>query len=74
MIYSNKQKEYFIYKEYDDEFGYKEKINVSSVFETIDDLIKCIEGRKMFYGGNTRKIEIECIHGENFYEENKCIK
>lgn len=62
MIYS-KQKEYYIYKEFDDEFGYKEKIYITRTFENLEDLFKYMNKRKQFYHGNTRKIEIELIHG-----------
>ena len=63
MIYF-KQKEYYVYKEYDDEFGYREKIYISQVFEDLEKLFEYMQKRKEFYHGNTRKIEIEIIHGE----------
>ena len=62
MIYF-KQKEYYVYKEYDDEFGLKEQIYISSVFENINELFEYMNERKQFWHGNTRKIEIELIHG-----------
>lgn len=69
MIYF-KQKEYYIYKEYDDEFGLKEQIYISSVFENINELFEYMNERKVFWHGNTRKIEIELIHGLQNGSEN----
>lgn len=63
MIYKRTQKEYFIYKEYDDEFGYKEKIYITKAFETIGELFEYMKDRKQFWHGNTRRIEIDLIHG-----------
>ena len=62
MIYKRTQKEYFIYKEYD-EFGYKEKIYITKVFETIGEMFEYMSDRKKFWHDNTRRIEIDLIHG-----------
>ena len=62
MIYTSRQKEYYIYKEYDDEFGFKEKIYITKAFENIEELFDFMNKRKVYWHGNTRKIEIELIH------------
>lgn len=69
MVYKSSQKEYFIYKEYDDEFGFKERIYITSGFETIGHLFEYMNLRKQHWHGNTRKVEIEIIHGLDYIDD-----
>jgi hypothetical protein len=64
MVYSGKLKMYYVYKEFDDEFGFKERIYITTVFENVEELFDYMNERKEYYKGNTRKIEIEIIHSK----------
>lgn len=58
-------KDKYIYREYyiETDKGYCENVYATSVFDTIEELIACIEDRKKFYCSfwRVRKVEIEII-------------
>ena len=64
MVYSSKLKIYYVYKEFDDEFDFKERIYITTIFENVEELFDYMNKRKEYYKGNTRKIEIEIIHSK----------
>ena len=60
--------DYYIYKEFDNQNGrYKERTNITRIFEDIEELLKFINERKEFYKSfwNTRTITIDIIEKEN---------
>lgn len=62
-----KDKDYYIYNEYDNLCGrYELKTNITKVFETLDDLFEYMNKRKEYYTSfwNTRTIKIDIIKGD----------
>ncbi len=57
------KKNYYIYKEFENEFGWNELHNITRVFEDIEKLFEYMNERKQFYDGKwyKRKIEIEIL-------------
>lgn len=57
------KKSKYIYREFNNEFGYKENMNVTQIFDNTEDLLEMINCRKKFYSHiwNMRKIEIEIV-------------
>ena len=62
-------KDKYIYREFTNQYGkYEENMNVTTIFDSVEDLIKMINKRKQFYKTSwyKRKIEIEVVPEETF--------
>lgn len=63
------KKDKYIYREFTNQLGrYEENMNVTTIFDNVEDLIKMINERKKFYTTSwyKRKIEIEIVPEETF--------
>ena len=64
-----KSKDKYVYREFTNQNGkYEENMNVTTIFDSVEDLIKMINKRKQFYKTcwYKRKIEIEVVPEETF--------
>ena len=68
-----KTKTNYIYREFDNEFGYEENMNVTTIFDNLEDLLEMINKRKEFYNlfWNKRRIIIEIVPKKEKVEKNE---